>query len=209
MNISYAVPVCNEIREIKILLSFLMEVKAENDEIVVLFDQGHGTKEVEEYLESLSDEINLHKGFLEDDFSKWKNLLSSKCSKEYILQLDADEMVDDVFIETIKNDILLNPECEMFLIPRLNFLLGSTNKSLEKIDFTKDQFGRIRWPDYQTRLYKNLPHIYWENKVHESLRGYRSLIAISDNMRTYILHIKTIENELCHRQVYKKMGEDF
>ena len=38
MNISYAIPVCNEYKEVKRLISFLLKNKNSKDEIVVLFD---------------------------------------------------------------------------------------------------------------------------------------------------------------------------
>ena len=47
MKISYAIPVCNEIKEIQRLIGFLLENKNKNDEIVVLYDTKNGTKEVE------------------------------------------------------------------------------------------------------------------------------------------------------------------
>ncbi len=43
MKISYAITVCNEIKEIKKLIPILLEGKRENDEIVVLFDKQNGT----------------------------------------------------------------------------------------------------------------------------------------------------------------------
>ena len=46
MKISYAIPVCNEHKEIKKLLSFLIKYIDENDEIVVQCDQGNTTPEV-------------------------------------------------------------------------------------------------------------------------------------------------------------------
>ena len=38
MKISYAIPVCNERKEIEKLVSFLTQHKRKEDEIVVLFD---------------------------------------------------------------------------------------------------------------------------------------------------------------------------
>jgi hypothetical protein len=54
MKISYAIPVCNESMEIQRLISFLLQTKKPNDEIVVLFDKTNGSKSVEEYLSSHS-----------------------------------------------------------------------------------------------------------------------------------------------------------
>ena len=40
MKISYAIPVCNEYKEIEYLLEYLIKHKREQDEIVVQCDQG-------------------------------------------------------------------------------------------------------------------------------------------------------------------------
>jgi hypothetical protein len=53
MKLSYAIPVCNEIDEIKRLLTFLIENKRDEDEIVIVYDSVNGTKEVREYLKSI------------------------------------------------------------------------------------------------------------------------------------------------------------
>ena len=49
MNISYAITVCNERKEIEKLIGFLLENKHPDDEIVVLFDTNNGTNEVETF----------------------------------------------------------------------------------------------------------------------------------------------------------------
>ena len=50
MKISYAIPVCNELKEIQRLIGFLSENKRKEDEIVILFDSTNGTSEVETFL---------------------------------------------------------------------------------------------------------------------------------------------------------------
>ena len=65
MKISYAITVCNEIKEIKTLLPILINSKKTEDEIVVLFDKQKGTAEVWSYLQdqpvtSVSTRICLH-----------------------------------------------------------------------------------------------------------------------------------------------------
>jgi hypothetical protein len=60
MKISYAVPVCNEFVEIQRLITFLLENKRDEDEIVVLYDSNNGDPEVETYLRKMNaDKTNL------------------------------------------------------------------------------------------------------------------------------------------------------
>ena len=58
MKISYAITVCNELEEIKHLVSFLLLHKREEDEVIILFDD-KGTKEVWEYLIKIEEKLTL------------------------------------------------------------------------------------------------------------------------------------------------------
>ena len=59
MKISYAIPVCNEFIEIQRLITFLLENKRSEDEIVVLYDSNNGDPEVETYLRKMNVEKTL------------------------------------------------------------------------------------------------------------------------------------------------------
>ena len=78
MRISYAVTVCNEFTEIQRLMSFLLEKKRREDEIVVLYDSEHGDPEIEIFLRShsVNGEFNWHKAPFNKHFAEWKNKLS-------------------------------------------------------------------------------------------------------------------------------------
>ena len=54
MKITYAITVCNELMEIQKLLSLLLENKRTEDQVVVLYDQKNGSKNVEEFLRAKS-----------------------------------------------------------------------------------------------------------------------------------------------------------
>ena len=54
MKISYAITVCNEFVEIQKLLTFLIENKRQEDEIVVVWDSKNGDKDVETYLRKMN-----------------------------------------------------------------------------------------------------------------------------------------------------------
>ena len=54
MKISYAVPVCSEIKEINKLIEFLIKNKRGEDEIVIVIDEESGTEEVKDYVEDFA-----------------------------------------------------------------------------------------------------------------------------------------------------------
>lgn len=81
----------------------------------------------------------------EEMFHKNKQLAIDKCTGEWILQLDADEVVPDNLRKEIIATIEKSPDQNIagYWIPRKNFFLG---KYLEKGG---------QYPDYTLRLYRN------------------------------------------------------
>ena len=76
MKISYAIPVCNEYKEIEYLLEYLTKHKREQDEIVVQCDQGNTTQEVYNVLKQYPD-IKVIEFALNKDFALFKNNLNT------------------------------------------------------------------------------------------------------------------------------------
>lgn len=74
MKISYAITVCNELEEIKRLVTFLKEKKRIQDEIVILYDQKNGDERVAEYLTQFNilPNVQFWRGFFEHHFADWK-----------------------------------------------------------------------------------------------------------------------------------------
>jgi len=132
IKISYAVTVCNEVEEIKRLVNFLLEHKREEDEIVILFDNKNGSWEVETYLTSIAKQIKVLSSSFENHFADWKNYLTSYCTGDYIFQIDADEIPSEDLIQTLPEILELNPEMDVFLIPRVNTVENITPEHIAK-----------------------------------------------------------------------------
>jgi len=203
MRISYAITVYNEIEEIKRLLSFLLQHKREEDEIVVLMD-GKGPDEIWEYLKSIGkDSILIHKDKFNNDFSEWKNQLNSLCSGDYIFNIDADEILSENLIKYIPEIIEQNFEVLVYAVPRINTVEGITQEHIQKWRWNVNEKGWVNYPDYQLRIYKNDPGIYWIGKVHERLNIWEEawpLPADGDNWALF--HPKTIERQEKQNQLY-------
>ena len=197
MKISYAITVCNEYEEIQKLLSFLLGNIREEDEIVVLFDKKSGTAEVWEYLIELRkhEYIKLTPKTFKNHFADWKNILTELCSGDYIFQIDADEMITEVLIGNLPTILEGNPDNEVFLVPRVNTVSGLTQEHITKWRWNIDDDGRVNWPDYQWRIWKNTPEIKWVNKVHERLVGFKTYAPIPAFHDLALQHPKTIERQ--------------
>ena len=189
MKISFAITVCNELEEIKKLIPFLLENKRIQDEIVILYDNKNGDPEVLEFLLPFNKLPNVQtwRGLdWDNNFADWKNKLNDYCTGDYIFQLDADEMIEDDFVKSVSEIVALNPEVDLFYLPRVNTVNGITEEHIKKWQWRVDENNRINFPDYQGRIYRK--GLMWNNKVHEKIVGAKiySILPIDDS--SYFLH---------------------
>jgi hypothetical protein len=193
MKVSYAVTVCNEFIEIQRLLNHLLEYKKPQDEIVVLYDN-NGTKEVFDYLQSVEG-IKLVWDNFDGHFADWKNRLNLLCTGDFIFQIDADEYLPEEFIDLLHQILEANPEVDLYYVPRVNTVSGLTQEHIQRWGWNVDSLGRVNWPDYQTRVYKNNSEIKWRNKVHEVIEGYKQYSVLPPVDELALIHPKTIERQ--------------
>jgi len=211
MKISYAIPVCNEIDEIKRLLTFLIENKRDEDEIVIVYDSVNGTKEVREYLVSVDPgtsyqplqdyPVRWYSYDFDGDFGKMKNWLTDMCTGDYIFQIDADEMVDEYVIRLLPQ-VLEHNQVDVIMVPRINTVEGLTPQHVSKWGWRVDEKGWVNFPDYQWRIYRNSESIRWKNRVHETLDGYKTLSHLPRNPEWCLKHHKTIDRQERQNQYY-------
>ena len=204
MKISYAVTICNELKEIQKLIPFLIERKQPQDEIVVLVDTENGTAEVIEYLGTLESEIHIVGDKFKGHFADWKNYLTSLCSGDYIFQIDADEIPDESLMENIHAILELN-NVDVILVPRVNKVIGITEEHIRKWNWNVNEHWWVNWPDPQWRIYKNVDYIKWENKVHEKLVGYKTISNLPIDVSFSLHHIKDIERQEKQNSYYDSL----
>ena len=208
MQISYAIPVCNEHIELEKLLSFLIKHIDENDEIVVQCDKGNTTPEVYKVLDSfkapvgLKDPLKIIEFSLKGHFSNFKNNLKENCTGDWIFQIDADELPTYYLIKNIKEVLKYNPTIELFLVPRVNTVKGLTQEHITKWRWNINNVGWVNWPDYQTRIIQNSPKIKWQNRVHEQIVGASTKTALPMQEEWCLYHPKTIERQEIQNNFY-------
>ena len=197
MKISYAITICNELVEIKRLIPVLLQHKREQDEIVILFDSSKEDLYVEDYLraKSVNGAFSWHKGTFEGHFADWKNKLTSYCKGDYIFQIDADEIPNETLLINLPIIIENNPTNEVYLVPRVNTVEGLTEEHVAKWRWNVNEKGWVNFPDYQWRVWKNLPEIKWKNKVHEVLDGFKTYSALPSDKGLALYHPKTIDKQ--------------
>lgn len=195
MRISYAIPVCNEDKELDRLLSQLAKAKTEEDEIVVQCDLGNTTPEVYKVLDKYASKINVVQFPLKGNFAAFKNNLKANCKGAWIFQIDADEYLNESFLYSLPFILSGNPEVDLFLVPRINTVEGLTQEHINKWQWRVDEKGWVNFPDYQTRILQNSPKINWASKVHEVLTGHNNYVMLPAEEGYCLYHPKEIARQ--------------
>ena len=208
MKISYAITVCNEFLEIQKLVTLLLENKRLEDEIVILFDSSREDLYVEEYLraKSVNGAFSWHRGTFEGHFADWKNKLSSFCSGDYIMQIDADEFPHKSLLTALPAILESNPDNEVYLVPRVNTVEGLTEEHIKNWGWNVNDKGWINYPDYQWRIYKKDPRIQWHGNVHEKIIGHSTFANLPmEDIELALRHDKTINKQEKQNKYYETL----
>ena len=160
--VSYTTSAFNEDRELEKLLYTLSKNITDNDEVVVQLDSEKVTDDVRKVCKIYQEKIPFIKVIefpLNNDFSSFKNNLVNHSTKEWIFNIDADEIPSQNLFGMIHDVLSQNNSVEMFWVPRWNIVDGITEEHIRQWGWKYDEWGRINWPDWQTRIYKNKPSI--------------------------------------------------
>lgn len=196
ITITYGITVCNEHRELKLLLDVLLPLIDKNDEILILRDITNPDQKVGELLEDYNSGVNVIEAKLNGDFASFKNTLIKNAKSRYLFQIDADEYPKEKLIKELKKFLFKNRKADCFLIPRVNIVNGISDEYLEKWNWKKDKNNYINFPDFQTRLFKLNKNICWQNKIHEVLINYtRKKELPTENDDYCLVHIKEMERQ--------------
>jgi hypothetical protein len=198
-SISYAIVVWNEHKELDRLLTQLKQFIRSEDEIVIQADS-KVTQEVIKVIYKHGLPLNIYG--LNNDFATFKNHLKSLCTKEYIFQIDADELLSVDFLRDVH--ILISDETiDAFVIPRINILVDKSEleEYINECKWTTNRESWLAYPDGQTRLIKNKSGVYWEKPIHEYLIGLKTIVNLSNEYN--IIHIKSTQRQDIQNNFYK------
>ena len=205
MKISYGLTVCNEHEELLNLITYLKDRIDSEDEIVVVYDQNRVTDKVMNILDQYKNDIHSYPFNFQQNFLENKNFMNSKCSGDYIFQIDADEIPEEFLIQNLKTVLEHNP-VDLLISPRKNLVPGLTPEHIQKWGWIVNEQGWVNWPDCQKRIYKNDPTIKWSgHQVHGMVEGYKTYIDLPLEEEWSIIHNKTIERQEKQNDRYTKI----
>jgi len=198
-TISYAITACNEHVELERLLTQLVPLIGKDDEIIVQLDTT-ATIEIRELLDRFKGIIKTEFP-LNKDFATFKNNIKKFAKKDYIVYIDADEYPNNDLISYLPTILEMNPEVDLYYVPRWNTVEGLTKEHVQRWGWKVDAYGRVNWPDLQSRICKNKPELVWSGKVHERIQGYRTVSRLPEQF--YLQHPKTIEKQEKQNKLYE------
>ena len=121
-----------------------------------------------------------------DDFSSQKNFAISKASCEWVLSIDADEVITELLADEIKHAVAENPDFDGYYINRINYMYGK-------------RLNYYCQPDYKLRLFKRSKGIFVQ-PVHE----YVECNGQTDVLKNSMLHfsIRNFKEHMQKARVY-------
>lgn len=178
------------------MVPFILQHKRPQDEIVILYDEKNGNKDVLDFLLPFNIKPNVQtwRSFdWNNNFADWKNILNDYCTGDYIYQLDADEMISQYIVENLHLILEMNPEVDLIFIPRINTVNGLTQEHVNKWGWRVNENGWVNFPDMQGRVYRK--NMSWYGKVHERIIGGNKFASLPNDEEYCIQHHKTIERQ--------------
>jgi len=205
MKISYAILTHNEGDYIQKLIPFLLKNKQDQDEIVIVDDYSDDqlTKDV---LEKHKADIVLDYRTFDGDATQ-KNYLNSKCTGDFILQLDADELVTEWFMSNLHEIVEQNEEVDLFIMPRINTVSGLTEDWIKQWGWRVNEKGWVNFPDHQMRLYRNCDYVTWEGLLHSKIVGSKQFTILPDDEEFCIIHLKELSRQVEQNNLYDKIEQ--
>ena len=205
--ISYVILTKNEGKQLKPVFKLLSKYMANNE--CIILDDFSDDLETQKILEELRQKksFSIYQSKLAGDYSAHRNSVFEFCKGEYIVSIDGDEIPSEFLLRNLPEVLKANPEIELYWVPRINNFTGVTPEYAKQWGWDINNPNKwINWNngDYQTRIFKNLPHIRWKGRLHERINGNRTYVFLPKEEDYAFVHNKSIEQQLETNLRYNK-----
>jgi len=142
---------------------------------------------------------------LNKNFSAQRNFIAYHCRGDFIVRIDADELMPEEILTHIEDYLNTFDEkgYDAIWLPRINFA-GSIPEELIKRDrLSVNPQGWVNWPDMQLKIYKNGADLTWVNTVHERLSGAKNEYYFPQESKYAIWHDKPAEDLKASNDFYR------
>lgn len=176
--ISFLITVCDEHFELQRLLHQLSYIVKDTDEIVIVYDSTKVTKEVKNEIAKSKAQSYSYE-FL-GDFSEYKNFANTKCTKDWILQLDADEFLSDSLAYNIHSFLKDAEDIEFIAIPRVNIVKRIAEKHI--LDWG--------WSLGKDETYFDVDELDINSEEYKLLKNYKFIVSEQDTISEDVKSIR-------------------
>ena len=212
MKISYLITTHDETDTLGRLLYKIGVDKLDSDEVIIIDDMSTNieTLRLLNEFNSPSQGYYVYKHPLNYDYGSHKNYGIEKCSGDYIIAIDGDELLPETLLgESLHELIESNPDIEAYAVPRINDFRGVLPEDVVKWGWRLDNSPtynrpRVNFPDFQWRIFKNIPSIRFRRKLHEKIEGYKRYSFLPAAEEYAIYHDKTIETQRITNERYNQ-----
>ncbi|WP_420237410.1 glycosyltransferase [Telmatobacter bradus] len=153
----------------------------------------------------------------EDDFSLARNRVLSHAECDWILAIDADEMLDPSAPARLEQ-LLAHPEADAYDVVRWNYMRSAIRRSGENPPLPNPGLldEASAYPAYaisvNTRLFRRHPGVYFEASVHETVAHRLDALGLRRIPANFILHHlgQAEDDEAVRKQkndFYHKLGQ--
>lgn len=217
MKTHFAILACDELEELKSLIGYLRYFILNNDSISVSLDKKNTNTQIACMLDSIQCEYQFIYGttpsqVVEEQRKTFKDA-------DIIFGLCPDEIPTIPVLQNFRNIFEQNLEIDAMAIPRINIFSNLTKERAAQMytghrpqnylfEEPINEYGWHCWPDYQIRIHKHVPYIYYGDKTHTGLVGYKNLVAFPQDPQYALLHVKSIERQERAIKLYDKIGND-
>lgn len=201
MTINFVVMTKDEPQAFRLMKEINRQYDPETDTLTV-WDDYSSPEWLSECYSVAEGRWNVVQHRLNEDFSDHRNAaLRSLPDEEWVLFLDADEMIQSGFISGIKSRIDQNPESDFLIFPRFNTWWNEHGNDQTPVVPPDDPpFDG----DRQGRGILNGRGIYWKNRVHEVVTGQKSSLNFYGNPFTILHHRENTVRRYTY--FYQKFG---
>jgi hypothetical protein len=91
--------------------------------------------------------------------------------------------------------------------PRINDFIGVNHQNATQWGWRLTPYENrfiVNWPDPQGRLFKNIPNLRWERRLHEKIEGAKTFTYLPYEYDYSLYHYKTIEKQIETNLKYNK-----
>jgi len=213
--IDFTITACDEYDELKGLIYYLKRFLIDTDNILVFLDGFNTNQNMRDLV--IESGCKLCEFDCVDFRSKFL-FQKSKLTNKIVFGLCADEVPTIPLLYEVRKLAKADLNgVDVIAVPRMN-IFSDIHTLEDKPMYTGDrppkylldepitQEGWHCWPDYQVRLWKNLPHITWGETTHTGIIGYRGMYVFPADAKYAILHVKTIARQERILKIYDKIG---